>query len=180
MADHNPARTGLNMMFAAVLSGCGELQERKALSGSHLKAAQVSGYGDIRSWGDEVTPTIEAVISQQYRQVREAALAGRPGASTRKADFLAISGSGDGAYAAGFLTGWTQSGQRPQFEVVTGVPTGALSAPFAFLGSSYDGVLKKIYTRYSTSDRVIDRGLFGLFGAPRFDTAPLKGLLQRY
>jgi predicted acylesterase/phospholipase RssA len=98
-----------------------------------------------------------------------------------KVNFLAISGGGgDGVYAAGILNGWTKSGQRPSFEVVTGVSTGALAAPFAFLGPEYDNVLKEIYTGYSDSDLVIDRGLLGLLGSARYDTTPLRHLIEQY
>ncbi|PVE21592.1 patatin [Microvirga sp. KLBC 81] len=169
------------MALAAVMSGCLATNDRAAVPGPQLTAARVGGYGDIRFWGDEVTPTIETVIRRQYRQVRDAALAGEPGARTRKADFLAISGGGgDGAYAAGFLTGWTRRGQRPHFEVVTGVSTGALAAPFAFLGPYYDSVLKDLYTKYGDSDLVMDRGILGLLGSSLYDTAPLKRLIEQY
>jgi predicted acylesterase/phospholipase RssA len=148
---------------------------------TEVEAAHISGYSEIRFWGDEVTPTIEAVIRRQYCQVRQAALAGNPGASIRKADFLAISGGGgDGAYVAGFLTGWARSGQRPHFEVVTGVSTGALAAPFVFLGPRYDGVLRDIYTRYGDSDLIIDRGFLGFLGSSRYDAAPLRRLIEQY
>jgi hypothetical protein len=107
-------RVGLVIAIAAVMSGCVAVRDRVSVPGTEIEAAHVNGYGDIRFWGDEVTPTIEAVIRRQYRQVRQAALAGEPGAGMRKADFLAISGGGgDGAYAAGFLTGWTRSGSAP-------------------------------------------------------------------
>jgi predicted acylesterase/phospholipase RssA len=169
------------MALAAAMGGCLATTDRPAVPGPQLEAARVSGYGDIRFWGDEVTPTIEAVIRRQYRQVRDAALAGEPGASTRRADFLAISGGGgDGAYAAGFLTGWTRRGQRPDFEVVTGVSTGALAAPFAFLGPHYDGVLKDMYSKYGDSDLVTDRGILGLLGSSLYDTAQLKRLIEQY
>ncbi|HYP14247.1 MAG TPA: patatin-like phospholipase family protein [Bryobacteraceae bacterium] len=175
------ARIGLIMALATVMSGCVAVHKRTAVPGSQYEAVQVSGYSDIRSWGDEVTPDIEALIRRQYRQVRAAALVGQPGASTEKASFLAISGGGgDGAYAAGFLTGWSRSGRRPHFEVVTGVSTGALAAPFAFLGPSYDGVLKEIYTKYGDRDLVIDHGLLRVMGTSRHDTAPLKCLLECY
>lgn len=60
---------------------------------------------------------------------------------------LALSGGGaDGAFGAGLLAGWTRSGRRPSFDVVTGVSTGALMAPFAFLGSSQDDQLRELYT----------------------------------
>ena len=50
--------------------------------------------------------------------------------------YLAVSGGGDnGAFGAGLMNGWTETGTRPEFKMVTGVSTGALIAPFAFLGS---------------------------------------------
>src|SRR4029453_11655787 len=74
--------------------------------------------------------------------------------------FLAISGGGDnGAYGAGFLNGWTASGKRPEFKVVTGISTGALIAPFAFLGPKYDNVLEKVYTTYAQRDIFKKRGI---------------------
>lgn len=60
---------------------------------------------------------------------------------------LVLSGGGEnGAYTAGVLKGWTASGTRPQFDVVTGISTGALIAPYAFLGPEYDGELERVYT----------------------------------
>jgi len=73
--------------------------------------------------------------------------------------FLAISGGGDnGAYGAGFINGWTASGTRPEFKVVTGISTGALIAPFAFLGPKYDYVLERVYTTTSQKDIFTKRG----------------------
>jgi hypothetical protein len=66
---------------------------------------------------------------------------------------LALSGGQeDGAFGAGLLVGWSQQGSRPQFKIVTGTSTGALAAPFAFLGSEYDWALKKIYTETQPGD----------------------------
>ncbi len=60
---------------------------------------------------------------------------------------LVLSGGGmNGAYTAGVLKGWTASGTRPQFDVVTGISTGALIAPYAFLGPEYDAELERLYT----------------------------------
>jgi predicted patatin/cPLA2 family phospholipase len=141
----------------------------------------VSEYHRIRFWGDEAEPSVDEVLLQQYRQVRRAASDRDPRVSTSEANFLAISGGGgDGVYAAGFINGWTKSGRRPSFEVVTGVSTGALGAPFAFLGPAYDGVLKSIYTGYSDSDLVIDRGVLGLLGSSRYDTSPLKKVIEQH
>jgi predicted acylesterase/phospholipase RssA len=70
-------------------------------------------------------------------------------------NLLALSGGGeDGAFGAGLLVGWSEHGSRPQFKIVTGASTGALAAPFAFLGSEYDGALRKIYTETRTADVV--------------------------
>jgi patatin-like phospholipase/acyl hydrolase len=61
---------------------------------------------------------------------------------------LALSGGGDsGAFRAGLLSGRSQMGDRPKFQMVTGVSTGAMIAPFAFLGSEYDDQLEHFYTR---------------------------------
>src|SRR4029453_19259756 len=78
--------------------------------------------------------------------------------------YLAISGGADnGAFTAGFLNGWTKAGTRPQFKLVTGVSTGALIAPFAFLGPGYDETLKSIYTNVSRRDIIKDRFFYSVF-----------------
>lgn len=96
------------------------------------------------------------------------------------ASYLAISGGGDnGAFTAGFLNGWTEAGTRPQFKLVTGVSTGALIAPFAFLGPAYDGVLKSIYTGVSHKDIVTERNFLSVFFKDAMaDSTPLRQLLK--
>ena len=96
--------------------------------------------------------------------------------------FLAVSGGGDnGAYGAGFLNGWTASGTRPQFKVVTGVSTGALIAPFAFLGPKYDYVLERVYTSTAQKDIFKKRGFTAaLFGDGMADTRPLANVISQY
>jgi predicted acylesterase/phospholipase RssA len=98
------------------------------------------------------------------------------------AHFLAISGGGDnGAYGAGFLNGWTAAGTRPQFKVVTGISTGALIAPFAFLGPKYDYVLERVYTTTAQKDIFKKRGLKSLlFGDAMADTTPLAKVISSY
>jgi len=94
--------------------------------------------------------------------------------------YLAISGGADnGAFTAGFLNGWTKTGTRPQFKLVTGVSTGALIAPFAFLGEAYDETLKSIYTNISRKDIVKDRIFYSVFLQDAMaDTTPLSQLLK--
>jgi len=94
--------------------------------------------------------------------------------------YLAISGGADnGAFTAGFLNGWTKTGTRPQFKFVTGVSTGALIAPFAFLGPAYDEKLKSIYTNVSRKDILRDRIFYSVFLKDAMaDTTPLWQLLK--
>jgi hypothetical protein len=94
--------------------------------------------------------------------------------------YLAISGGADnGAFTAGFLNGWTKAGKRPQFKLVTGVSTGALIAPFAFLGPEYDEGLKAIYTNVSRKDILKDRIFYSVFLKDAMaDTTPLAELLR--
>ena len=96
--------------------------------------------------------------------------------------FLAGSGGGDnGAFGAGLMNGWTAVGTRPTFKMVTGVSTGALIAPFAFLGSDYDAQLREVYTTM-TPDKVFRmRGLTAaLFDDAMADTAPLAEIIAKY
>ncbi|MCK5354879.1 MAG: patatin-like phospholipase family protein, partial [Methyloprofundus sp.] len=87
----------------------------------------------------------------------------------------------NGAFGAGLLAGWTASGTRPEFTMVTGVSTGALTAPFAFLGADYDAKLKTIYTTTWTKDVAIERNLItALLGDSLADTKPLQQLIRQY
>ncbi len=102
--------------------------------------------------------------------------------STASRSYLALSGGGaDGAYGVGVLNGWSAAGTRPAFSVVSGVSTGGLIAPFAFLGPQYDDTLRELYTsgiaESLLSDPSIMRVLFssGLFGNTR-----LRELVARY
>jgi hypothetical protein len=95
---------------------------------------------------------------------------------------LALSGGGaNGAFGAGLLNGWTKMGDRPVFKIVTGVSTGALMAPYAFLGPAYDDALRLFYT--TTSSRNIFRMLSILpqllGGESLADTGPLRAMIEQ-
>ena len=98
------------------------------------------------------------------------------------ANFLAVSGGGDdGAFGAGLICGWSDSGKMPASKLVTGVSTGSMIAPFAFLGGAYIGRLRTLYTTIKPEDISEDAGLFGaLFGEALADTEPLARLISRY
>ncbi|MDD5669195.1 MAG: patatin-like phospholipase family protein [Candidatus Omnitrophica bacterium] len=96
----------------------------------------------------------------------------------RTYSILAISGgAANGAYGAGLLSGWSETGTRPVFKIVTGISTGAIIAPFAFLGESYDKKLKEFYTQYSTRDIARIKIPFHNSLA---STWPLERLIERY
>jgi predicted acylesterase/phospholipase RssA len=96
-------------------------------------------------------------------------------------NILALSGGGaDGAFGAGALVGLTRSTLRPQFSVVTGVSTGALIAPYAFLGPEWDNQLVEVYTSGRAEHLLHSRGLGVIFGSSLYSGTPLKQLVDRY
>jgi predicted acylesterase/phospholipase RssA len=142
-------------------------------------SAAVEGMTGIRYWQKEDLKLLEQDALDAY--AREVNLAGNP-ASLPPANYLAISGGGeDGAFGAGLLVGWTEAGTRPEFKMVTGVSTGALTAPFAFLGPKYDEELKAVYTTIGDKDVLEERGLLAaLFQDALNDNAPLQRLVAKY
>ena len=98
-------------------------------------------------------------------------------------NLLSLSGGGqNGAFGAGFLKGWTESGRRPVFDAVGGVSTGALLATHAFLGTpADDATLEDMYTKITSADIYTDRGIFSLLSADSLrDTAPLRAMIAKY
>lgn len=176
----------LCLCLVLALSGCASGLVHTGVPEELVAEAQVDGFPpNVRSWSDEPKATLNASIERRIDQYRAANAEyykehGRyPGMN-----YLALSGGGnDGAYAAGILCGWTKAGTRPEFTVVTGVSTGALIAPFAFLGAKYDDVLKQEYTTVS-SDKIFladmwtaVKGVMG--GAALADAAPLKARIDK-
>jgi predicted acylesterase/phospholipase RssA len=94
-------------------------------------------------WGDFNTPEeIERLMIERAASLRERYAAEFAAGNTLRLHLLALSGGGpDGAFGAGVLRAWTESGTRPEFDAVSGISTGAIIAPFAYLGSDYDDVL---------------------------------------
>jgi len=138
--------------------------------------------GPIRFLVSRETQTMTAEAQNSLAKEQQwLASQGRTG-DLPPAYMLAISGGGDnGAYGAGFLNGWSSTGTRPQFKAVTGVSTGALIAPFAFLGPRYDYVLERVYTTSTQKDIFKKRGMVkGLFGDGMADTRPLAQTIASY
>jgi hypothetical protein len=139
----------LLMALLFLSQGCMALQVRHPLPEHLLDQAQVTDMPGIRDWGDTLSESLGKSAIESIQQEKAA----NNGKLLPEANFLALSGGGgDGAFGAGILCGWTAAGSRPTFKLVTGISTGALIAPFAFLGSEYDGKLKEAYTTISDKD----------------------------
>jgi hypothetical protein len=104
-----------------------------------------------------------------------------PAASGRPLEVLVLSGGGKyGAYTAGLLVGWTENGTRPQFDVVTGISSGALTAIYAFLGPKYDSRMAMRYNTLSRTDLFRPRPVRGLItGTGLFTSEPMADLIER-
>jgi hypothetical protein len=172
------------LLVAGALAGCAAAIARNPVPPTLEGDAAVIGMGasQIRYWGDELPPNADEMVKEKWAQVR----ANRPemlsGGRRPVVNFLALSGGGsDGAFGAGVLGGWTASGKRPEFDLVTGVSTGALTAPFAFLGPKYDEALKKVFTESNTKDIAIMQPVRGLLGGDSLaSNAPLAKVVAFY
>jgi predicted patatin/cPLA2 family phospholipase len=165
----------LILVSVLILSACTSFpREHSAPSKDNYTQAEVTGFHDIRYWGDESPPYIGKIILRL-----RSALKTNP-SMRQRVDVLALSGGAeDGAYGAGFLKGWTDRGSRPEFTVVTGVSTGALIAPFAFLGSEYDASIKRFFTETSKKDIFLFTPLTAMFGGTSLgDTKPLRRIIR--
>lgn len=136
--------------------------------------------GAIRFWGDRVPENIVELTKTRMSQIEDS----NNGTLPHISNYLAISGGAeDGAFGAGLLCGWTESGYRPEFEVVTGISTGALIAPFAFLGSEYDNDLEFLFTQTSTKNILITsfwRKINAVVGYSALtDTSPLSKKIDK-
>ena len=178
MAPHKLAVLATLLAAIVAMSGCSFPERGTPVPQADTARALPLGIANVRFFADgDPKPMIEEGMRALDRE--EATL--RTGGATRQGgvrlppvSYLAVSGGGDnGAFGAGLMNGWTETGTRPEFKMVTGVSTGALIAPFAFLGSDYDATLREVYTTM-TPDRVFRaRGLSAaLFNDAMADTSP--------
>ena len=166
-----PVRRAAALAVSLSLGACA-LAPREGFTAAEQASATVPGFGVVRAWGDAPA-----------REVARAVLgpASRP-APDRDVNVLALSGGGaGGAFAAGLLHGWTERGTRPAFDVITGVSTGALIAPFALLGPAYDGVLAKLYTGNGAGGVAEPANIVAIAtGDGLLDPGPLRRMVAGY
>ena len=133
---------------------------------------------DLQADDDPTVPAVDLKLCEQMTERM-----GRPGGPDRPGhrpfNVLALSGGGSyGAYPAGVLVGWTETGTRPEFDVVTGVSTGAIVAVCAFLGPDFDPGLRRFYTTVTNRDVYTRRyELVGLLSDSLADSKPLATMI---
>lgn len=171
---------GLLLLF---VSGCTDLKRLAAVPVDMTEQATVLGIQDARYFPDTQAP---AMVDEAIRALGRERDGQRMSADRRvrlpPAAFLAISGGSDnGAFAAGLLNGWQQTGTMPEFKLVTGISTGSLVAPFAFLGGEYIQKIGMLYTSIGPKDIYTSRGLVNaIFNESLADTTPLYQLIARH
>ena len=175
---------GVVPLFAIslALAGCMDSAGvRNAVPQALVENASVAGYGSIQLWGDDRRSVVEQEVVA-LRKERIAAARVDPTINLREMNSLTLSGGGSsGAFGAGILTGWTKRGGRPEFDVVTGISTGALIAPLAFLGPAYDKQLSEAFTSISGSDIYERKSIVhAVLTASFASNAPLRRMIDRY
>ena len=170
------------LLLLLTLGGCTTVVQRNPVPERLLDAAEVPGFPNVRFWGDELPENAVNMMHLSHERQLASGLLYDDSGNPRPLTFLALSGGGaEGAFGAGLLSGWTATGARPEFSVVTGVSTGALIAPFAFLGSEYDHLLKRFYTTTHTHHIFRRRSPLSILGRDSFsDTSPLRKLLDEH
>ena len=163
------------------LLGCAFPARGPAVPIGRTTEASVVGLPNERFYPLYSTDPMEREFAAAATRLRRT-LGLAPDATLPELRLLSVSGGGEnGAFGAGLLCGWSERGTRPVFELVTGISTGALTAPFAYLGSGYDPQLRTVYTDL-TPERVLATRSFTavLWDDAMTDNAPLFKTISQY
>jgi hypothetical protein len=168
----------VGVVAALLLAGCASAPKRVLSRKAPTYAMLPNGHAPLNP--DQLSPLYAAMAGGDANIVRQ--LERKHG---RALNILSLSGGGqNGAFGAGLLIGWRESGKRPEFDIVGGVSTGALLATHALLGTPADDVeLEEMYTQVTKKDIYTERGIFSLLvgGADSLsDTAPLRALIAKH
>ncbi len=180
-ARRRTARTlraiGACLCWLPLITGCASLS-RKPAPPAEYSSVRLTGFPSRIRWAGEMS-------ARQFRRWAATHLSSvERSADGDPVNILVLSGGGGaGAFGAGVLTGWSQLGTRPPFQIVTGVSVGALIAPFAFLGSQWDKELSSAF-QSPEAPRLLQRRMLGwlapVFGWSLFRGAPLRQMVDRY
>lgn len=166
------------------LTACATVERGSAVPQALQDRTQVLGIPNARFLPDtQAAALFEEFAAASRRETQHLGLP--PDTDPRRlppAHLLALSGGSDhGAFGAGVLVGWTELGTRPEFKLVTGISTGALSAPLAFIGPSKDPVLREVYTAVGPDQIFRTRDWLSIpFADALADTRPLRDMLVRH
>jgi hypothetical protein len=167
----------VSVVAALLLAGCASAPERELSKKAPAYAMLPNGHAPLNP--DQLSPLYAAASGGEGNAIRQ--LERKRGHAL---NILSLSGGGqNGAFGAGLLIGWRESGKRPEFDVVGGVSTGALLATHALLGTPADDAqLEEMYTQITQKDVYFERGIVGLAsGADSLaDTAPLRALIAKH
>lgn len=169
----------LSALAAFILAGCTTPPPREL-------SRELPRYASLPNGHNPLNP--EQLIAQSMPADVDAAQGVIPyfeRARGHSLNILEISGGGqNGAFGAGFLNGWRESGTRPTFDIVTGVSTGALLATHAFLGTAADdATLEEIFTHLTPQDVYQSRGILNVLlegSSSMYDTSPLEATIAKY
>jgi predicted acylesterase/phospholipase RssA len=173
----------ITFVLNPILCGCAHLPRQDAVPPRLTQRALTAEASDTRYWPDlDQGRAVKIAVRAAERERASLIVAGKSPDKLPPANYLAISSGGDdGAFAAGLLVGWSARGDRPVFKVVTGISAGALVAPFAFLGSRYDDVLRTVASRIESRDIFHSRSLLAAFTSDGMaDDRPLAAMIEKY
>nr|MBP6534598.1 patatin-like phospholipase family protein [Arenimonas sp.] len=171
---------GALICLALCLSACSTLP-RNALPGELVEQAAIPDMPVIRAYGGELSPYMMADLGASFGQESPDDFPVGPDGKIHYAH-LALSGGGqNGAFGAGLLYGWSKNGTRPAFKIVTGVSSGAMMAPFVFLGPEYDDELRAFYTNTSSKNIFSRLSILPqlLGGESLLDSGPLQAMIAQ-
>lgn len=163
-----------------LLSACSTLP-RNALPGNLVNQAAIPGMPVIRAYGGERSDAMMADLAASFAQESSADFPVRADGLIHY-PHLALSGGGqNGAFGAGLINGWSKNGTRPVFKIVTGVSSGAMMAPFVFLGPEYDDELEEFYTNTSSRNVFTRLSILPqlLGGESLLDSGPLQTMIAQ-
>jgi hypothetical protein len=177
------ARRAVLLAGGAHLAGCALPGRADPVPAERVRNAQVLGLPNERFCVTDVAdvPRIVAEFNEAGRRQRRALGLG-PRDPLPEGHIIAFSGGGEnGAFGAGLACGWTEHGGRPIFTLVTGISTGALTAPLVFAGPHRDPQLRAAYTDITAADVLTERGLLAaLLDDAVADSAPLARTIARF
>jgi hypothetical protein len=170
--------------LVVTVAGCGTLI-RNPVPPELTNAAIVPGLPDVRAWAAHASPVMQDDMVLSYKQESRADFPVGTDGRVVYSHLLLSGGGANGAFGSGLLNGWTKTGTRPVFKIVTGVSTGALMAPYAFLGPKYDDALRELYTTTRSQNIFVSGSLFGVvsqlfFGEALTDTGPLATMIAQH